>query len=320
MTGRVDEETLTFEVEPHEAGEPLLSLLGERLPEATTASLRELIDAGEVLLNGRRCGPRQALAAGDAVELRGLDLLERVAPERLAGLELLHAERDLLVVAKPAGVSVETERGQDDRPFRAGLLHLLRQLGRAGERPRVAHRLDKETSGALIVATTRHGLTEITRQLESHTLEKTYLALVLGVPRDDEGVVELPLHTSRSDEPQPATTRWRVVERFRRHALVEARPVTGRLHQVRIHLATLGHPLLVDPEHGGGQALYLSRLKGRGYRRPKDHEERPIIDRLTLHARSVRFASPADGTPTTVEAPLPRDLEVALRQLRRWDA
>lgn len=271
-----------------------------------------------MLLNGRRCGPRQTLAAGDVLEV-WTDVLERIAPARLSGLGALHAERDLLVVLKPAGVAVECERGQDDRPFRAGLLHLLRELGRAGDRPRPAHRLDKDTSGALLVATTRAGLTALTAQLEAHTVEKTYLALVTGVPRAERGEVDQPLLGARGEEPRPALTRWEVVERFRRHALVRAWPVTGRPHQIRLHMQAIGHPLLVDPQHGGGTELLLSRIK-RGYRGRRDEPERPLIARLTLHAQAVGFDSPADGRRVTVEAPLPDDFQVALRQLRKWDA
>lgn len=313
MTG----DPLRFEVAAEEAGEAVLSLLGERLFDATSAGLRDLIEDGEVLLNGRRCGPRQAVAAGDALEV-WTEGLERIAPARLPGLEPLHQEPDLLVVAKPPGVSVECERGQDDRPLRAGLLHLLGQLGRAGDRPRPAHRLDKDTSGALMVATTRQGLVALTAQLEAHTVEKTYLALVSGVPREERGQVEVPLPGVRGEVPRPALTRWEVVERFRRHALVRAWPVTGRPHQVRLHMQAIGHPLLVDPQHGGGQELLLSKIK-RGYRGRRDQPERPLIARLTLHAQAVAFDCPGDGRRVRVEAPLPDDMQVALRQLRKWD-
>lgn len=312
-----EHEQLRFQVDAHEAGEAVLSFLGERLVDATTSGLRELIEDGLVHLNGQRCGARQALSSGDVLEV-WTEGLERIAPARLAGLELLHAERDLVVVMKPAGVAVESERGQDDRPLRAGLLHLLRGLGRAGERPRPAHRLDKDTSGALLVATSRAGLQSLTAQLEAHTVEKAYLALVLGVPREERGEVDRPLPGVRGEEPRAALTRWEVVERFKRHALLRAFPVTGRPHQVRLHLQALGYPLAVDPQHGGGESLLLSKLKRR-YRARPDQPERPLIARLTLHAAAVSFDSPEGAGRVRVEAPLPDDLEVALRQLRRWD-
>lgn len=311
-------------VAPEEAGLTLLSFLAERLPDVPTSALRRAVEQGEVLLGGRRTGPGQTLAPGDEVLVDEAGL-ERIEPAPLEGFRVLYEDAHVLAVEKPAGVVVEAERGQDERPFKAALLHHLRGRSEPLPRPRIVHRLDRDTSGVLLVATSRSGLADLTRQLEGRTIEKEYLALVLGAPRDGQGTIELAVEdhhlppAERTAAGVPARTRWEVVERFASHALVRAWPETGRQHQIRQHLAAVGHPLAVDPQYGGGQRLLLSALKGKGFRPKKGEEERPLLDRLSLHAHRITFTAPASDQRISVEAPLPKDLEVALKQLRRWD-
>lgn len=313
-------------VEPDEVGLTVLGLLGERYPDVPTSALKRLVEEGGLELNGHRTGPGQGLFEGDVLEVEDDDL-ERIVPAPLAGLGFLWEGPGVLAVDKPSGVAVETERGQDERPLKAALLHRLRsQLGPDVllPRPRIVHRLDKDTTGVLLVATTRQALQELTRQLEAHEMRKEYLALVLGRVGEDSGVVDLDVvdkhapSSKRAATAQPARTRWEVAERFSTHTLVRAWPETGRQHQIRQHLASLGHPLAVDADYGGGKSLLLSTLKRRGFR-SKGDEERPLLARLSLHAHRLTFTPPGASAPVTVEAPVPDDLEVALKQLRRWD-
>lgn len=319
-----DDARLSFVVGPGEAGQTVLAALAERLPDVPTAHLRHLVQDGGVVLNGQRCGPGQALGEGDRLEVEADDL-ERIEPAPLPGFAVLHEDAQVLACLKPAGVAVEAERGDDERPFKAAILHhlLAGADGRPPPRPRVVHRLDKDTTGVVLVAKTKEALADLTRQLEERRVHKDYLALVLGAVKQDQGEVDLPLPDPtaprRGGAPRlEARTRWEVVERFHTHTLLRCHPVTGRQHQIRQHLAAAGHPLAVDPLYGGGAALLLSKVK-RGYRPKAQGEERPLLGRLSLHAERIVFRSPATGEAVEVVAPLPEDLEVTLRQLRKWD-
>ncbi len=245
-------------------------------------------------------------------------------------------------IAKPAGWPVAAERS------RPGETPLLDAIARALGVPEVlvVHRLDRDTSGAMLVAWDPAAHRALSLQFQRRAVEKIYWAIVRGAPARDEFEVEAPLEkdprggsrmrVARGPGGKRSATRFRTLERFRGFALVEARPLTGRQHQIRVHLLYAGHPLAVDPLYGGARALYLSELK-RGYKPPRDRPEAPLVDRATLHALALSFAEPAaapgaDGAPaapatsgapaaeparTTVEAPPPRDFARALDALRR---
>lgn len=327
--GELDEgaelvEVLALEVEAHEAGQTALAFLSEQLPDVPTASLRHLIQDGGVTINGRPCGPGQTVAEGDVLELDPDDL-DRIEPARLEGFGVLYEDEHVLACLKPAGVAVEAERGDEALPFKAAVLHHFVSSRRDEKppRPRVVHRLDKDTTGVVLVAKTKHGLADLTRQLEERRVTKEYLALVLGRVHQQQGEIDLPLPdpaaVGRGPRPMlEAKTAWEVVERFHTHSLLRCHPVTGRQHQIRQHLAASGHPLAVDTQYGGGASLLLSKIK-RGYRPKTQGEEKPLLGRLSLHAHRIVFAAPGSGQQVEVVAPLPDDFEVALRQLRKWD-
>lgn len=307
-----------------EDGLEALGVLADALPDVPTAALKRLFASGQVLRAGRACGAGQRLAAGEelSVAAGALARLERVSPAPLPGFAVLYEDPGLLACFKPAGVSVVAERGASERPFLGAVLHHL--ASRPG-RPRLVHRLDRETSGVVLVALDRATLRELGRQFADREVGKEYLALVHGAPREDTGRVELPLAVEqrpRRGRPpvtwgrgKEAATAWEVVERFGRHSLLRACPETGRQHQVRAHLAALGHPLVCDAAYGGRGPLLLSALKRGRYR--NKGEERPLLARVALHARRLRFVRA--GAPCEVVAPLPADFERALACLRRHD-
>ncbi|MCA8923935.1 MAG: RluA family pseudouridine synthase [Planctomycetes bacterium] len=295
------------------AGATALQLLSDLYPRVPTSELTRALRDRAAVLNDRPCGPNQVLQAGDVLAVEE-DLLTAVEPAPLPGLAILHEEPDFLVCAKPPGVNVEASRQQWARPLWAALLHHLRDTDL---RPRLVHRLDAGTSGVLLVAKTREALRALSAEFSERRVQKDYLALVRGLPPEQEGAIETPLESSKG-KLQDASTRWVLREGFRRFAWLQVTIGTGRTHQIRRHLSGVGLPLAVDADYGGGRALLLSELKP-SYRPPKGRPERPLLERLSLHAWRLAFTTPR-GERLSVEAPLPKDLEVCLKQLRKYDA
>lgn len=232
---------------------------------------------------------------------------------------ILHLDEALIVVEKPAGLL--SVPGRNDEACIADLLR-----GRDGipadEAFRSVHRLDRDASGVIVFARTLRAQRQLTEQFASRTVEKIYWALVDGLLKGD-GQVDLALAVDRNRsrakvaaEGKPSTTTYRVIEHVAEHTLVECKPLTGRLHQIRVHLAAIDHPLAIDPIYGSPKPLYLSRLKS-NYRAHFNRDERPLIDRLTLHALRISFDHPTTGARVTFEAAPPKDFRATLNQLRK---
>lgn len=239
---------------------------------------------------------------------------------RYATPTILYQDEWLLAVDKPAGVKAVPGRGS--APTVAELLLKAHAIA-AIDDLRIVHRLDVGTSGVMVLGKSRAAQQALSELWTRRKVDKVYLALVRGYVAGD-GEIDLPLLVDRDrqrvvpDERRgkPAITGYRVLERVAGHTLLECRPLTGRLHQIRVHLAAIGHPLGVDPLYGACEAIFLSRYKP-GYRPSRRHEERPLIARLTLHAASVGFEHPAGTRLVTISAPVPKDFRAALQQLRR---
>jgi 23S rRNA pseudouridine955/2504/2580 synthase/23S rRNA pseudouridine1911/1915/1917 synthase len=247
------------------------------------------------------------------------------------GLEILWQSDNAVAVAKPAGLA--TIPGRDEP---ASVLHsLAAQLGlpAAGTddpRLRVVHRLDKDTSGVLLFAKNVETQRHLSHQFQNNTIEKEYLALVTGRPPQREGELDAPLarHPSSikhmaivTHGGRPARTLWKVEDIFREYTLLRCFRKTGKTHQIRVHLESIGLPLAIDPLYnppapGRPAGIFLSRFK-RGYSPTHGEEERPLIDRLTLHAEKLSFVD-RDGSPVSITCPLPKDYRAVLNQLRRW--
>jgi len=312
--------------------------------------LRRQVREGRVLVDGNPAVPSQRLRMDQVliVEFEETEDLPAAPVAPTARIPVLYEDSQVLAVDKPSGLAVEPERWARGNASVAGALLEL-ALSRSGSvdeeaaeprsplefRPRLVHRLDKDTSGVLLVAKTVEAERRLRAAFDAGEVEKTYFALVEGEHPLEDGeseVVDLPIGPDerksgrmRVDraEGKPSRTSIRVERRFRGYTLLACRPLTGRTHQIRVHLREIGFPLAVDPAYGRRTSLRLSEIK-RGYRRKPGHVETPLIDRLTLHAAAIEFPDPSDpigpaegggGRRIRVEAPMPRDLERVLKQL-----
>ena len=280
--------------------------LAEQCPDLTRSRLARLVQQGMVTVNGAPCRPSQVVRAGDLVELTippptPLDL----APEDIP-VPIVYEDDDLLVVDKPAGLTVHPAPGHPSHTLVNALLALRPNLSGIGgvQRPGIVHRLDKDTSGLMLVAKRDAAHQSLAAQLQARRVHKRYLALVWGCPRPESGTVDAPIARHPADRKRMAlvqggrasVTHYAVLERFPEASLVEARPVTGRTHQIRVHMASLGCPLV-------GDALYGPR-------------KTTLVSRHFLHAASLAFRLPSTGETVEVSAPLPPDLQAALDTLR----
>jgi 23S rRNA pseudouridine1911/1915/1917 synthase len=234
-------------------------------------------------------------------------------------IAVVHEDRHLLVVDKPAGLVVHPGAGRATGTLVNALLHRVRDLSGIGGvlRPGIVHRLDRGTSGLLVVAKDDASHLALSRQFSGRTVEKEYLAVVLGVPRAKEGTIDVPIgrdpvHRQRMSVRAPrgrtARSTYRLVEAFDDAALLRVRIATGRTHQIRVHLAALGHPVAGDPTYGG------KRRPASG--QPETRVALEALTRPALHAARLAFTHPATGERLTFESPLPPDLESLLIALR----
>jgi len=324
-----------------QAGMELDEFLCRSFPLYSKRFLRRLVRNGGVLVDGARVQPSQRLHRDDVVSVEiDEDQAEPAPPPAPTGeLTVLYEDEDILAVDKPADLAVEPDRWDATRPSLVGALHALAGNVAEGDlaghfRPRLVHRLDKDTSGAVLVAKTIEAERALRRAFDEGEVRKVYLALVEGehpLPDGAEERLELPLASDRrrgglvivSEAGKPARTLVAVEQRFRGYTLLRCQPLTGRTHQLRVHLAAVGFPLVVDPLYGRRRSFSLSEFK-LDYRPKPGRVETPLIERLTLHALRLEFPALGDaGRSVAVEAPLPRDFQRVLKQLskvRVWRA
>ncbi|KRB10942.1 23S rRNA pseudouridine(1911/1915/1917) synthase RluD [Lysobacter sp. Root690] len=308
-------QTLTATVPDSAAGRRFDAVLAELFPDYSRSRLAAWIKSGDARLNGQEVRPRDPVQGGEAVELNiVLDTQTHAVAEDIA-LDILYEDSEVIVLDKPAGLVVHPGAGNPAGTLVNALLHHdpgLSALPRAG----IVHRLDKDTSGAMVVARTLPAHTSLVEQLSARDVHRQYLAVVVGAlvsggtanaaidrhPRDR-------LRMGVREDGKDAVTHYRLRERFRAHTLLECRLETGRTHQIRVHMQHLKHPIVGDPLYGGPLKLPKGATEGlvetlRGFKRQ------------ALHAETLEFKHPASGEPIRCTAPVPADLQRLVAELR----
>jgi 23S rRNA pseudouridine1911/1915/1917 synthase len=287
------------------SGRRLDQALAELLPEYSRSRIQSWIDDGHILLGGAPAKTSQKVWGGEALTVVPVVHPSEVEAEPEAiPLQVVYEDDAILVINKVAGLVVHPGSGNWTGTLMNALLHhapQLRQVPRAG----IVHRLDKETSGLMVVAKTIEAQTDLVRQLQARTVGRIYLAIVEGHAQQ-AGSVDAPIgrhpreRTKMAvvDGGRPAVTHFRVLERLPRHTLVECRLETGRTHQIRVHMLSIGHPLVGDPVYGSRQ-------------------ERKLFHRQALHATGLALLHPESGEHMQWEAPMPADMQELLERLRQ---
>ncbi len=301
--------SIALEVES--SGERLDVFVVRRRPELSRSLVQRLIRDGHVTVDGRPARASQRLEHGTRVVVQGATEAPEAPRPEAVSLTIVYEDDDLLVVDKPAGLAVHPAAGIGSGTLAAALLAHRPELAGVGgpERPGIVHRLDRDTSGLLVVAKNEAARAALAHQWKAREVEKGYLALVHGRLEPVEGVIDAPIgrdprHRQRMavvEGGRPARTAYQVRRYLPErpvgrdvYSLVEVKPSTGRTHQIRVHFAALGHPLAGD----------------RVYGRPS-----PVVGRQFLHAYRLAFRHPVDGRPLELESPLPDDLSTALARL-----
>lgn len=280
-----------------EAGKRLDHFLQERLTQYSRSRIQSWIKEDRVRVDGAPAKSSMLLRGGESIEVSPADLPPLKATAEDLPVEILYQDAAVIAVNKPAGLTVHAGAGRHDGTLVNRLVHHFKGLSQLGgdERPGIVHRIDKDTSGVLLVARTDAAHRALAAQFSGRTVEKVYLALVNGRVKDDTGRITKPISrdpvrrirmTARLAAGREAITEYRVRQRWDKFTFLEVRIKTGRTHQIRVHMASLGHPVAGDRLYGA-----------------------PPAGRLFLHAWKIAFTSPATSQTVTVEAPLPPELE-----------
>jgi len=302
-----------------DAGRRLDAWLAARLPGLSRARLQALIAAGRVRVDGAAARAALRVRAGQTVVVEVPKATAAGPQPQDIPLAVVHEDAHLLVVDKPAGLVVHPGAGSEGGTLVNALLGRVKDLSGIGGvlRPGIVHRLDRGTSGLLVVAKDDATHRALVEQFASRTVEKQYLALVLGAPARSSGEVEAPIGRDpvhrqkmsvRAPRGREARTSWAVEERLDGATLLRVRIHTGRTHQIRVHLASIGHPVAGDAVYGGTRTPPSRRAAARG--------ALASLERPALHSARLSFTHPATGERVTFVSPLPTDLSEALERLR----
>ncbi|MEQ8210874.1 MAG: RluA family pseudouridine synthase [Lacipirellulaceae bacterium] len=313
-----------FKVEAEQAGQRLDAFLSKQISAVSRVQIKRSIDAGQCSVNGKSQKASFKLAVDDQVELTLLAAQPTGPKPEPIALEVLFEDESIAVVNKPAGMVVHPAKGHWEGTLASALAHRFQSLSKVGgeTRPGIVHRLDRDTTGVIVVAKTDAAHRHLSQQFQDRTVKKQYLAIVLGRPDRDRDRIEFPIgpHPSsrekmalRADhaDSRVAETFYEVLQRYPGFSLVRAEPKTGRTHQIRLHMVHAGHPILCDKLYGGRSRLTLGELRAlvrvKHFRDELDSDT-VVLDRQALHAHRLSLTHPKSGESMDFEAPLPADM------------
>ena len=302
-------ETIFLTATPEDKGRRLDQFLAEQLEELTRSAAQRLAEEEQVLLNGKPLKKNYKMTGGETLEINLPDPEPIDAVPQNIPLDIAYEDNDLLVINKPKGMVVHPAPGNPDGTVvNAVLYHCGDSLSGIGGafRPGIVHRIDKDTSGLLIIAKNDKAHLYLSEQLKDHTLSRTYEAVVIGNLKEDLGTVDAPLGRSPKDrkkmaivsDGRRAVTHYEVIARYPGYTHVRCKLETGRTHQIRVHMASLGHPIAGDEVYGPSKS-------------------KVDLGGQCLHARQLSFLHPADGQPRLVESELPAYFRAFLDKLER---
>ncbi len=310
---------------PDDAGARLDVFLARRLTNTSRVAIRRIFDAGGVKVDGQSVKPSYRLKGTERISIT-------LAPPEPGGpkpepipLEILYEDPWIVAVNKPPGMVVHPAKGHWSGTLASALAFQYGRLSQSGgpTRPGIVHRLDRDTSGVIIVARSDEVHRVIAEQFAARTVTKQYTAIVRGVPDRDRDILRRPIgvHPGQREKmavrrghasSREAETSFEVLDRFHGFALLRVQPRTGRTHQIRVHLASVGHPVLCDRLYGGRSRISLGELRGGAA------DTTWVLTRQALHAARIALNHPADGRRIEVQAPLPEDLRRVLERLRTF--
>ncbi len=299
---------INITIQPGTTGIRLDKYINEQRPEISRTQAQRLIDEGLVKVNGAAARPAYKITVGDLISITiPPPLPSSLSPEDIP-LKIVYEDNDVIVVDKPAGLTVHPAPGHPEHTLANAILSHLPAIADTGEwqRPGIVHRLDKDTSGLIIIAKNNLAHQKLTEQFKARTVKKVYLTLVRGKVTPDQGTIEAPIGRDRSHREKmaitdrshgrEARTKYRVLKHLGSYSLLETIPETGRTHQIRVHLAAIGYPVIGDKVYG---------------------VKSPLLDRQFLHAQRIKFQLPSSGKEVEFSSELPTDLTGVLQALEQ---
>ena len=294
-----------FEVEKD--GKRIDAFLSEKLEDTSRVAVQRLIEKGKVLVNGKTVKPSYKVQEGDNIQVEEEIPVEVSLKAQEIPLDIIYEDKDIIVVNKPKGMVVHPANGNPDGTLVNAIMAICKDSlsGIGGEiRPGIVHRLDKDTSGIIIIAKNDKAHINLSEQIKDHKVRKTYIALVRGIVKENEATINMPIGRSEKDRKKMAVTKkgkeaithFKVLERYDKYTLLQVNIETGRTHQIRVHLSQIGYPIVGDEVYSNGKNEW--NVKGQ-----------------CLHAKSLEFTHPITGETMFLEAKLPEYFENILKEL-----